>query len=135
MAHIHTAQDDSLESRIQAFQAALQAQRDLESNLEKVGSKEWDDRLGMPEDIAEAGKIIEESLSVSAKAIDLTEVSLAVNKGLLDKDSADSLMSAKGQDKSLDTDQELINDRMDSIREARSKSEEIDKDLDIDKSL
>lgn len=96
-AHISTKHDGSLSGRIGEYLSAYQAYQNVKSSLKHANDDEWSDTLGEYDDIVQAKDIIKLGLSNATKAINTSELSLAVQNGFLSQEQSDEFSKVKQQ--------------------------------------
>ncbi len=124
-AHLYTPKNDSLEERIRVYKATLEAQRNIDASSKLMDDEEWSSRLGTDSELRDAKLITGQSLDMAVSAIDASEISIALEGGLLTKEEASTLESLKnGKDDALDDRERIIQERKDSMREFRAGMDE-----------
>ena len=82
-AHTYNPNNNTFEERVRSYKVALDAYRSLEISANQMGNKEWADRLGTYEELADAEIILTNSLSSAAKEVSAADVHKAEAMGLL----------------------------------------------------
>lgn len=83
-AHTFHPTNDSFEERIRSYKAVLASYRNLEASLVHMDNKDWANRLGTPEELAEAQIILSNSMDMATKSVSASEIRKAEALGWLD---------------------------------------------------
>ena len=94
-AHISTKHDGSLSGRIDEYLSAYQAYQNVQSSLKHADDDNWSDTLGERADIEQAKDIIKRGLSKATSAIESSELSVAVESGLMSQEQCDEFTKVK----------------------------------------
>ena len=94
-AHIFHPQSNSLPHRIETFISIFQHSKFLEQGMNHTDNQEQADTIGEREDLIDAQKIMQQSLSVAARSFNKIEIQDALSQGLLDKEQESELLKLK----------------------------------------
>lgn len=93
--HIYTPADNSLEERARAYREVRSAWLNVEASLKNFDGDDWADVLGDREEVMEAYKITERSMSMATKGIRKDELKVAQKQGLLSADDVTEIIQDK----------------------------------------
>ena len=85
-AHTFHPTEDTYEYRMGAYKQALDAYRNLETGTGMTLDEEWADRLGTPQELIDAEKILTNSLKMASKSVTKDDMHKAKTTGWLDEE-------------------------------------------------
>lgn len=83
MAHTFNPTDDSLQARVSAYRATVEAYKAAKRSLNRLDNPEWRDRLGDKEEVLEALQIARNSLILAYQSLSKGDIQKAESSGLL----------------------------------------------------
>ena len=96
-AHIFTPQNDSLESRIEAFRHVYESWQNAEASMRFADDDQWKDTLGSKEEIQEALNISDRSLHLASGSFSKEEIRQAQKNNLLQTHEVQKIVSTQRQ--------------------------------------
>ena len=101
IVHTFTPKDNSLSERVSAYQRVYHDFANVTASMECVDDKDWADRLGDREEVAEAYEVLQNSLQMAFDSIEQSELAEAKKQGLMsDKDVREFIQTKRRQEMS-----------------------------------